>query len=170
MKRSMEATIHHFKLYSDGHRVPAGEVYVAVEAPKGEFGVYLISDGSNRPYKCKIRAPSFARSLRSPELHRRGARRSRQLQHGWRSLSLGEGSPTNPARRISTCSGRLGAPANDAAAVELRGRRRRQPGSKRTGIGRWAACYNADRPHSVFGGRTPDEVYATQTNEEKLAA
>jgi NADH-quinone oxidoreductase subunit D len=56
MKRSMEATIHHFKLYSEGH----GEVYVAVEAPKGEFGVYLISDGTNRPYKCKIRAPSFA--------------------------------------------------------------------------------------------------------------
>jgi NADH-quinone oxidoreductase subunit D len=58
-KRSMEATIHHFKLYSEGHRVPAGEVYAAVEAPKGEFGVYLISDGTNRPYKCKIRAPSF---------------------------------------------------------------------------------------------------------------
>jgi NADH-quinone oxidoreductase subunit D len=59
-KRSMEATIQHFKLYSEGHRVPAGEVYAAVEAPKGEFGVYLISDGTNRPYKCKIRAPSFA--------------------------------------------------------------------------------------------------------------
>ena len=50
---------HHFKLYSEGHHVPAGEVYAAVEAPKGEFGVYLISDGTNRPYKCKIRAPSF---------------------------------------------------------------------------------------------------------------
>ena len=60
MKRSMEATIHHFKLYTEGHRVPAGEVYAAVEAPKGEFGVYLISDGSNVPYRCKIRAPSFA--------------------------------------------------------------------------------------------------------------
>jgi NADH-quinone oxidoreductase subunit D len=60
MKRSMEATIHHFKLYSEGHRVPAGEVYAAVEAPKGEFGVYLVADGTNRPYKCKIRAPSFA--------------------------------------------------------------------------------------------------------------
>ena len=60
MKRSMEATIHHFKLYTEGHRVPAGEVYAAVEAPKGEFGVYLVSDGTNRPYKCKIRAPSFA--------------------------------------------------------------------------------------------------------------
>jgi NADH-quinone oxidoreductase subunit D len=56
----MEATIHHFKLYSEGHRVPAGEVYAAVEAPKGEFGVYLVADGTNRPYKCKIRAPSFA--------------------------------------------------------------------------------------------------------------
>jgi NADH-quinone oxidoreductase subunit D len=60
MKRSMEATIHHFKLYTEGHLVPAGEVYAAVEAPKGEFGVYLVADGSNRPYKCKIRAPSFA--------------------------------------------------------------------------------------------------------------
>jgi NADH-quinone oxidoreductase subunit D len=60
MKRSMEATIHHFKLYTEGFHVPAGEVYAAVEAPKGEFGVYLVSDGSNRPYKCKIRAPSFS--------------------------------------------------------------------------------------------------------------
>jgi NADH-quinone oxidoreductase subunit D len=60
MKRSMEAMIEHFKLYSEGHRVPAGEVYAAVEAPKGEFGVYLVSDGTNQPYKCKIRAPSFA--------------------------------------------------------------------------------------------------------------
>jgi NADH-quinone oxidoreductase subunit D len=60
MKRSMEAMIEHFKLYTEGHRVPAGEVYAAVEAPKGEFGVYLVSDGSNIPYRCKIRAPSFA--------------------------------------------------------------------------------------------------------------
>jgi NADH-quinone oxidoreductase subunit D len=60
MKRSMEAIIEHFKLYTEGHRVPAGEVYAAVEAPKGEFGVYLVSDGTNQPYKCKIRAPSFA--------------------------------------------------------------------------------------------------------------
>ncbi|TIP24586.1 MAG: NADH-quinone oxidoreductase subunit D [Mesorhizobium sp.] len=60
MKRSMEATIHHFKLYTEGHHVPQGEVYAAVEAPKGEFGVYLVSDGSNVPYRCKIRAPSFA--------------------------------------------------------------------------------------------------------------
>jgi NADH-quinone oxidoreductase subunit D len=60
MKRSMEALIQHFKLYTEGHRVPAGEVYAAVEAPKGEFGVYLVSDGTNRPYRCKIRAPSFA--------------------------------------------------------------------------------------------------------------
>ncbi len=60
MKRSMEAIIEHFKLYTEGHRVPAGEIYAAVEAPKGEFGVYLVSDGTNQPYKCKIRAPSFA--------------------------------------------------------------------------------------------------------------
>jgi NADH-quinone oxidoreductase subunit D len=60
MKRSMEALIHHFKLYTEGFRVPEGEVYAAVEAPKGEFGVFLVSDGSNKPYKCKIRAPGFA--------------------------------------------------------------------------------------------------------------
>ena len=60
MKRSMEALIHHFKLYTEGYHVPAGETYTGVEAPKGEFAVYLVSDGSNQPYKCKIRAPSFA--------------------------------------------------------------------------------------------------------------
>jgi NADH-quinone oxidoreductase subunit D len=60
MKRSMEALIHHFKLYTEGFHIPAGEVYAAVEAPKGEFGVYLISDGTNKAYRCKIRAPSFA--------------------------------------------------------------------------------------------------------------
>jgi len=59
MKRSMEALIHHFKLYSEGFHVPEGEVYAAVEAPKGEFGVYLVADGTNTPYRCKIRAPSF---------------------------------------------------------------------------------------------------------------
>jgi len=60
MKRSMEALIHHFKLFTEGYHVPAGEVYAAVEAPKGEFGVYLVADGTNKPYRCKIRAPSFA--------------------------------------------------------------------------------------------------------------
>jgi NADH-quinone oxidoreductase subunit D len=60
MKRSMEALIHHFKLYTEGYKVPAGEVYACVEAPKGEFGVYLVSDGTNKPYRCKVRAPGFA--------------------------------------------------------------------------------------------------------------
>ncbi len=60
MKRSMEALIHHFKLYTEGYHVPAGETYAAVEAPKGEFAVYLVADGTNRPYRCKIRAPGFA--------------------------------------------------------------------------------------------------------------
>ena len=60
MKHSMEALIHHFKLYTEGYHVPPGETYTAVEAPKGEFGVYLVADGSNRPYRCKIRAPGFA--------------------------------------------------------------------------------------------------------------
>jgi NADH-quinone oxidoreductase subunit D len=60
MKNSMEALIHHFKLYTEGFHVPEGEVYAAVEAPKGEFGVYLVADGTNRPYKAKLRAPGFA--------------------------------------------------------------------------------------------------------------
>jgi NADH-quinone oxidoreductase subunit D len=60
MKRSMEALIHHFKLYTEGYHVPAGETYTVVEAPKGEFGVYLVADGTNKPYRCKIRAPGFA--------------------------------------------------------------------------------------------------------------
>ena len=60
MKSSMESLISHFKLYTEGVRVPEGSVYRAVEAPKGEFGVYLVSDGTNKPYRCKIRAPGFA--------------------------------------------------------------------------------------------------------------
>ncbi len=71
MKRSMEALIHHFKLYTEGFHVPAGEVYAAVEAPKGEFGVYLVSDGTNKPYRCKVRAPGFAH-LQAMELLCRG--------------------------------------------------------------------------------------------------
>jgi NADH-quinone oxidoreductase subunit D len=60
MKQSMEALIHHFKLYTEGFKVPAGETYTAIEAPKGEFGVYLVADGTNMPYRCKIRAPGYA--------------------------------------------------------------------------------------------------------------
>jgi NADH-quinone oxidoreductase subunit D len=59
MKNFMESLIHHFKIYSEGFVVPRGMVYVGVEAPKGEFGISLISDGSNKPYRCKIRAPGF---------------------------------------------------------------------------------------------------------------
>ncbi|WP_417515249.1 NADH-quinone oxidoreductase subunit D [Minwuia sp.] len=71
MKTSMEALIHHFKLYTEGFHVPEGETYVAVEAPKGEFGVYLISDGSNKPYKCKISAPGF-RHLQATDFMSKG--------------------------------------------------------------------------------------------------
>jgi NADH:ubiquinone oxidoreductase subunit D len=60
MKNSMEALIHHFKYYTQGFDVPKSSTYITVEAPKGEFGVYLVSNGTNRPYRCKIRAPGFA--------------------------------------------------------------------------------------------------------------
>jgi NADH-quinone oxidoreductase subunit D len=60
MKHDMEALIHHFKLFSEGYCVPEGEVYVGTEHPKGEFGIYMISDGANKPYRVKIRAPGFA--------------------------------------------------------------------------------------------------------------
>jgi len=71
MKHSMEALIHHFKLYTEGYHVPAGETYTAVEAPKGEFGVFLVSDGTNKPYRCKIRAPGFAH-LQATEMLSKG--------------------------------------------------------------------------------------------------
>jgi NADH-quinone oxidoreductase subunit D len=71
MKRSMESLIHHFKLYSEGFHVPAGEVYVGIENPKGEFGVYLVSDGSSRPYRVKISAPGY-RHLQAMDWMSRG--------------------------------------------------------------------------------------------------
>jgi NADH-quinone oxidoreductase subunit D len=71
MKRSMEALIHHFKLYTEGFRTPEGEVYAAVEAPKGEFGVYLVSDGTNKPYRVKLSAPGF-RHLQAMDWMNRG--------------------------------------------------------------------------------------------------
>jgi NADH-quinone oxidoreductase subunit D len=70
MKESMEALIHHFKLFSEGYTVPAGEVYQAVEHPKGEFGIYLVSDGANKPYRLKIRAPGFAHLAAMDEMSR----------------------------------------------------------------------------------------------------
>jgi NADH-quinone oxidoreductase subunit D len=60
MKHSMESLIHHFKLFTEGYHVPKGEVYAYVEAPKGEFGVFLVADGSNKPYRCHMRSPGFA--------------------------------------------------------------------------------------------------------------
>jgi len=70
MKDDMEALIHHFKLFTEGYCPPAGEVYAAVEAPKGEFGVYLVSDGANKPYRVKVRAPGFAHLSAMDEMAR----------------------------------------------------------------------------------------------------
>jgi len=70
MKGDMEALIHHFKLFSEGYTVPAGEVYAAIEHPKGEFGIYLVSDGANKPYRLKIRAPGFAHLAAIDEMSR----------------------------------------------------------------------------------------------------
>jgi NADH-quinone oxidoreductase subunit D len=71
MKQSMEALIHHFKLYTEGFKVPAGSVYVATESPKGEFGVYLVADGTNKPYRCKIRPTAFSH-LQAMEMMSKG--------------------------------------------------------------------------------------------------
>jgi NADH-quinone oxidoreductase subunit D len=71
MKRSMEALIHHFKLYTEGYHVPAGATYTATESPKGEFGVYLVADGTNKPYRCKIRPTGFAFLQATDEMSRR---------------------------------------------------------------------------------------------------
>jgi NADH-quinone oxidoreductase subunit D len=70
MKENMEELIHHFKLFTEGMHVPAGEAYAAVEHPKGEFGIYLISDGANKPYRLKIRAPGFAHMAALDEMAR----------------------------------------------------------------------------------------------------
>jgi NADH-quinone oxidoreductase subunit D len=70
MKESMEALIHHFKLFTEGYTIPAGEAYAAVEHPKGEFGVYLVSDGANKPYRLKIRAPGFSHLAALNEMSR----------------------------------------------------------------------------------------------------
>ena len=70
LNTSMESLIHHFKLVTEGMRVPAGQVYQAVESPRGELGFYLVSDGSNRPYRCKVRAPSFSNLSALPHMVR----------------------------------------------------------------------------------------------------
>ena len=139
MKRSMEALIHHFKLYTEGFHVPAGEVYAAVEAPKGEFGVYLVSDGTNKPYRCKIRAPGFAHlagdGFPVPRPHagrrERHHRLARHRVRGGRPMSVAPyGSPEDAARRASPSRRRtlaLGQGADRQISARPPGHRRCSP-------------------------------------------
>src|SRR5258706_200010 len=110
MKANMEELIHHFKLFTEGFHVPPGEVYSAVEHPKGEFGIYLVSDGANKPYRLKIRAPGFPHLAaldersRNPSLWQRDAKNPRRRLHllpDWRS---GNGAPDHQRHR---CRARL---------------------------------------------------------------
>ena len=134
MKRSMEALIHHFKLYTEGYHVPAGETYTAVEAPKGEFGVYLVADGTNRPYRCKIRAPGFA-FLQATGLHVEGPHAGRRRRRS--------------SARSTSCSARStdeqavgGAPSSS----RRRSRSRRRISKRRTKV---IAKYPAGRQASA---------------------
>ena len=107
MKRSMEALIHHFKLYTEGFHVPAGEMYAAEEAPKGEFGVYLVADGSNKPYRCKIRAPGFPHLQAMDFLNRGHMLADVSAILGSLDIVFGEIRPANHhggARRTACCS------------------------------------------------------------------
>ena len=138
MKRSMEALIHHFKLYTEGYHVPAGATYSVVESPKGEFGVYLVADGTNRPYRCKIRPTGFAvpagdrchgeaahagRCLRDHRIAGRRVRRDRQVDHGSDTERIGvrtagAASPSTPkARPRSPRSSRRYPAGRQASAV-----------------------------------------------------
>ena len=81
MKGDMESLIHHFKFFTEGYCVPAGETYAAVEAPKGEFGIYLVSDGANKPYRLKCRAPGFAHLAALEEMVRGPHARGRGRRH-----------------------------------------------------------------------------------------
>jgi NADH-quinone oxidoreductase subunit D len=103
MKRSMEALIHHFKLYTEGYQVPAGEVYAAVEAPKGEFGVYLVADGTNKPYRCKIRAPGYAH-LQAMDFMCRGTSSPTSRRSSAPSTSCSERLTADVARRLVTAA------------------------------------------------------------------
>ncbi len=99
MKTSMEALIHHFKLYTEGFHVPAGEVYAAVEAPKGEFGVYLVADGTNKPYRCKIRAPGFLH-LQALDYHVQGPHAGRRFRRARFARHRVRGDGPVSARRL----------------------------------------------------------------------
>ena len=109
MKTSMEALIHHFKLYTEGYHVPAGEAYAAVEAPKGEFGVYLVADGSNKPYRCKIRAPSF-RASAGDGLHVQGPYAGRRFGGaGFARHRVWRGGPVSASTNIDIAQKQLDA-------------------------------------------------------------
>ena len=117
----MEALIHHFKLYTEGFHVPAGEVYAAVEAPKGEFGVYLVADGSNKPYKVKLRAPGFPHLAAMDHICTRAHAGGRRRRRSARSTSCSARSTGEP---LADCRTRDRA---DAAPPPSRPARRASP-------------------------------------------
>ena len=162
MKRSMEALIHHFKLYTEGFHVPAGEVYAAVEAPKGEFGVYLVADGTNRPYRCKIRAPGFAH-LQAMEFLTKGhmladvsadPRLDRHRVRRSRPVTLREG-PSHECQTSRSQSSRR--PSNSPSEPGL-GETADQEVSRGTAVGCDSAAVVARAGAAWLAARTGDPV------------
>jgi hypothetical protein len=157
MKSNMEELIHHFKLFTEGFHVPEGEAYAAVEHPKGEFGIYLVSDGANKPYRLKIRRPdlpTWPRSTKWPRPHA-GRRRGHHRHHGhrvWRDRSMSATVADAPVAALSEAtrarfarSGQVPADQKQSAVMACLHRSRSRAGSARRWKRRWPSTW-ACRP------------------------